>query len=391
MERRPEPSDSPRSEPVVDPRTNLAVWLRAGRAHRGMSLDDVAKVTKIQPRILERLEAGKFDGLPAEVFVRGFVRSFARCVGLDEREALRRYAACALGSQDLTPTVRALVEVMADLAPGSASAARATPRKMQAVEVIDLVGPVVLAPAEPEPASVEPELASGEAPSDVAPVGPVATAVEAPALQEPAIPMTEPTLAAAIAPTAEPPIAAAPSSPPAAVAAPDPAVPVASGSKKKRDRRRKARAAAQEAAAAARQAAEVSPGPVERAAEPPRPASAPWHRLARRASVAPAAPLRPSLVIDDADPESAERLQEERAERAESAGTAAPRRSFLPPILLDHEDRSARQGGLTLAVILLLIAATLTLSYLMRRPSASGDGVTGREAPSLRADRGRAR
>ena len=84
----------------------------------------------------------------------------------------------------------------------------------------------------------------------------------------------------------------------------------------------------------------------------------------------------PSLVIDDADPDSAERVLEERAE------TLAPRRSFLPPILLDREDRSARQGGLTLAVILLLIAATLTLSYLMRRPSASGDGMTWREQPA---------
>jgi hypothetical protein len=110
--------------------------------------------------------------------------------------------------------------------------------------------------------------------------------------------------------------------------------------------------------------------------------SAPWRRLVRRA---PTAPSRPSLVIDDADPESAERMQEERAERAD---TLAPRRSFLPPILLDREDRSARQGGLTLAVILLLIAATLTLSYLMRRPSASGDGMTGREAPVPRAERG---
>src|SRR5262249_5702342 len=153
MERRPEPSDSPRPETVVDARTSLALWLRAGRAHRGISLDDVAKVTKIQPRILERLEAGKLDGLPAEVFVRGFVRSFARCVGLDEREALRRYSACAIGSQDLAPTVRALAEAMADLAPGSAGAARATPRRMHAVEVIDLAGPVVLTPpAEPEPA-----------------------------------------------------------------------------------------------------------------------------------------------------------------------------------------------------------------------------------------------
>ena len=111
--------------------------------------------------------------------------------------------------------------------------------------------------------------------------------------------------------------------------------------------------------------------------------SAPWRRLVRRAPAA-TAPARPSLVIDDADPESAERVREERAERADPV----PRRSFLPPILLDRDDRSARQGGLTLAVILLLIAATLTLSYLMRRPSASGDGMTGREVPALRAERG---
>ena len=78
----------------------------------------------------------------------------------------------------------------------------------------------------------------------------------------------------------------------------------------------------------------------------------------------------PHLVIDDADPESADRDRERAAAREHS------RLSFLPPILLDREDRSARQGGLTLAVIILLIAATLTLSYLMRRPSARGDGVT---------------
>jgi hypothetical protein len=87
----------------------------------------------------------------------------------------------------------------------------------------------------------------------------------------------------------------------------------------------------------------------------------------------------PCLVIDDADPDSAERILEERAEKQ------APRRSFLPPILLDREDRSARQGGLTLAVIILLIAATLTLSYLMRRPSASGDGMTQLATPASHA------
>src|SRR4051812_42470762 len=173
MERRSETSDvMPRVGAVVDPRKGLAVWLCAGRTRRGMSLDDVAKVTKIQPRILERLEAGKLEGLPADVFVRGFVRSFARCVGLDEEEALRRYAACgpggagALGdtpgnptylgnnnkmtgmtgmtgmagmtgsnSPDITPAARALVEAMGELVPGTASAARTTPRRMVAVEV----------------------------------------------------------------------------------------------------------------------------------------------------------------------------------------------------------------------------------------------------------------
>jgi len=103
--------------------------------------------------------------------------------------------------------------------------------------------------------------------------------------------------------------------------------------------------------------------------------SRPW-RLARPARMPTS--LVPSLVIDDADPESAERTIEERA-RDEGD---APRRSFLPPILLDREAGSLRQGGLTLAVILLLIAATLTLSYLMRRPSSSGDGVTQVEAPA---------
>ena len=78
----------------------------------------------------------------------------------------------------------------------------------------------------------------------------------------------------------------------------------------------------------------------------------------------------PSLVIDDDHPEDAERAREDRA-RAKDGGW----RSFLPPALLDQE-RGSRQGGLTLAVIILLIVATLTLSYLMRRPSSTGEGIT---------------
>jgi hypothetical protein len=399
MERRPEPSDSPHSETVVDARTRLALWLREGRAHRGMSLDDVAKVTKIQPRILERIEAGRLDGLPAEVFVRGFVRSFARCVGLDEREALRRYAACAIGSQDLTPTVRALVEAMADLAPGSATAARATPRKMHAVEVIDLAGPVVLTPpteSEPSRGPGGPGCMTAEPSPALAGAAPLVEAVEAPAVDRDDVPdaLAASPPAAAAAASESPPAASEPATSPVQGTVTRSPSPEAFSSRKKRGRRRKAREAAAARAAAvtpsagsagSRDAASDDVSREPAAATPAASHSAPWRRLVRRAPTASSASSRPSLVIDDADPESAERVQEE---RAGSADTLAPRRSFLPPILLDREDRSARQGGLTLAVILLLIAATLTLSYLMRRPSASGDVVTGREAPVQRAERG---
>src|SRR6185503_3569889 len=82
------------------------------------TLDDVARITKIQPRILEKLEAGQFEGLPADVFVRGFVRSVARCVGLDEQEALERYGACT--GVAVPAGARALVQTMSELAPVTA-------------------------------------------------------------------------------------------------------------------------------------------------------------------------------------------------------------------------------------------------------------------------------
>lgn len=415
MERRPERSDrsdrndgsdGARSEAAVAARMSLALWLRAGRMHRGMSLDDVTKVTKIQPRILERLEAGRLDGLPAEVFVRGFVRSFARCVGLDEAEALQRYAACGLaaGSQEHAPTVRALIESMADLAPGSATAVRATPRKMEAVEVIDLGGvaaPVTVAiepagavPIESPPAVVE--AAAPPAEPRASPAGPGldpgdvrdlsdlsgkkkrrrrrkgrAVAVEDRAAG--AEGLSRAPRALGTSPDASPIVTENAVGPSAAGELPEPDASSALGASGATGASPDPAAApgSPPAAPAGEPSAPWAPKMPPMASAP----SVPWRRPAHVVPAAPAA-LVPSLVIDDADPESAERVLEERAE------TLAPRRSFLPPILLDREDRSARQGGLTLAVILLLIAATLTLSYLMRRPSASGDGMTGRETPA---------
>jgi cytoskeletal protein RodZ len=67
---------------------NFGSVLREARERRSISLADVARKTKVPSSSLELLEAGQLDDLPAEVFVRGFIRSYARTVGLPESEPL---------------------------------------------------------------------------------------------------------------------------------------------------------------------------------------------------------------------------------------------------------------------------------------------------------------
>jgi cytoskeletal protein RodZ len=70
---------------------DLGEFLRRERELRHISLDDVAERTKISRRYLEAIEQGRYDRLPGETFVRGFIRSYARFVGLDPEDTLLRY------------------------------------------------------------------------------------------------------------------------------------------------------------------------------------------------------------------------------------------------------------------------------------------------------------
>ena len=66
-------------------------YLRAERELRQIPLTEVARITKIPLHSLEMLEEGSWGDLPAEVFVRGFVISYARCVGMPADEAKQRF------------------------------------------------------------------------------------------------------------------------------------------------------------------------------------------------------------------------------------------------------------------------------------------------------------
>jgi cytoskeletal protein RodZ len=67
--------------------------LRQQREAKAMSIEEVARATRVPMSSVERLESDQFDELPGEVFVRGFMRSYARAVGLDPDDVLARYTA----------------------------------------------------------------------------------------------------------------------------------------------------------------------------------------------------------------------------------------------------------------------------------------------------------
>jgi hypothetical protein len=70
-------------------RPAISVYLRRQRELRGISVEDLAVLTRIPLRSLERLEGGHFDNV-VDGFVRGFVRTVALALGLDPDDTLSR-------------------------------------------------------------------------------------------------------------------------------------------------------------------------------------------------------------------------------------------------------------------------------------------------------------
>lgn len=69
----------------------LGEKLKKLRSDFRMSLSEISKVTKIQVKYLEYLENGEYGKLPADVYVRGFLRSYARYLNIDEQALVKLY------------------------------------------------------------------------------------------------------------------------------------------------------------------------------------------------------------------------------------------------------------------------------------------------------------
>lgn len=70
----------------------LGEKLRQARDERGISIAEVAEQTRISPHYLELIEQDDYRTLPGGIFNKGFVKSYAKYVGVDEAEALQDYA-----------------------------------------------------------------------------------------------------------------------------------------------------------------------------------------------------------------------------------------------------------------------------------------------------------
>jgi len=71
----------------------LGNYLKKEREARNISLSDVADSTKISKLYLDCLENDEYSKIPGEPYVKGYISSYAECVGINEHEAIKLYNA----------------------------------------------------------------------------------------------------------------------------------------------------------------------------------------------------------------------------------------------------------------------------------------------------------
>ncbi len=84
-------SDKNRADEIKSTDRGPGDLLQAGRIEMGLSLEDVASRMHLSADIVEAIEANNFSDITAPIFVKGYLRSYARIVSLDENELIQQY------------------------------------------------------------------------------------------------------------------------------------------------------------------------------------------------------------------------------------------------------------------------------------------------------------
>ncbi len=79
------------SETAVVGALNIGSALKATRQRTGRSLQDLSDITRIKRAYLQALEEMRMEDLPSRPFTIGYVRAYARALGLDPEQAVERF------------------------------------------------------------------------------------------------------------------------------------------------------------------------------------------------------------------------------------------------------------------------------------------------------------
>jgi len=69
----------------------IGEYLKRERELRQITLEEMVQGTKIALQRLKELESDRLEDMPAEIFVRGFIKSYAEFIGLNPDEVILRY------------------------------------------------------------------------------------------------------------------------------------------------------------------------------------------------------------------------------------------------------------------------------------------------------------
>jgi transcriptional regulator with XRE-family HTH domain len=69
----------------------LGEKLKKIRSERRIGLSDISRFTKIQLKYLENIEEGLYENLPSDVYVKGFLKSYAKFLGVNGESLIRLY------------------------------------------------------------------------------------------------------------------------------------------------------------------------------------------------------------------------------------------------------------------------------------------------------------
>lgn len=82
---------APHSEAAAPAFANPGETLRAARESKNWSLSSVAQQLNLSERSLTQIEAGDFSQLPGHTFSRGYVRAYAKLLGLDQNRLVQQF------------------------------------------------------------------------------------------------------------------------------------------------------------------------------------------------------------------------------------------------------------------------------------------------------------